>query len=63
MLIDQAGLKGAKVGQVHVSDRHCNFMVAEPGATSEDVLKLIEQVRAGVAERLGVELDTEIEIW
>ncbi|NIP85162.1 MAG: UDP-N-acetylmuramate dehydrogenase [Planctomycetales bacterium] len=63
MLIEQAGLKGTRVGQVVVSDRHANFMIAEQGATAADVLKLIDKVRAAVAERLGVELETEIEIW
>jgi UDP-N-acetylmuramate dehydrogenase len=63
MLIDQAGLKGARVGQVVVSDRHANFMIAEEGATAADVLKLIDDVREAVTERLGVELATEIEIW
>lgn len=63
MLIDQAGLKGTRVGGAEVSDRHANFIVAESGASSQDVLKLIELVRARVAERLGVELETEIEIW
>jgi UDP-N-acetylmuramate dehydrogenase len=63
MLIEQANLKTAKVGEAQVSDRHANFIVTEPGATSKDVLQLIDQIRAGVAERLGVELETEIEIW
>jgi UDP-N-acetylmuramate dehydrogenase len=63
MLIDQAGLKGTRVGGAEVSDRHANFIIAEPGATSEDVLKLIDLVRSRVAERLGVELETEIEVW
>jgi UDP-N-acetylmuramate dehydrogenase len=63
MLIDQAGLKGTRVGGAEVSDRHANFIVANPGATSHDVINLIELVRDRVAERLGVELETEIDIW
>jgi UDP-N-acetylmuramate dehydrogenase len=63
MLIDQAGLKGTRVGGAEVSDRHANFIVADQGATSQDVLKLIDLVRTRVAEHLGVELETEIEIW
>jgi len=63
MLIDQCGLKGARVGQAEVSDRHANFVVAAPGATSRDVAKLIELVRSRVAERLGIELELEIQIW
>lgn len=63
LLIDQAGLKGTRVGGAEVSDRHANFIVAEPGATSHDVLRLIEVVRSRVADRLGMELDLEIEVW
>ena len=63
MLIDQAGLKGTRVGGAEVSDRHANFIIAEPGATTHDVLRLIELVRSRVADRLGVELEMEIEVW
>jgi UDP-N-acetylmuramate dehydrogenase len=63
MLIDQAGLKGTRIGGAEVSDRHGNFIVTDADATSADVLRLIELVRSRVAERLGVELETEIEIW
>jgi UDP-N-acetylmuramate dehydrogenase len=63
MLIEQAGMKGTTLGQVEVSQRHSNFIVAHEGATSQDVLKLIDLVRSRVAERLGVELETDIEIW
>jgi UDP-N-acetylmuramate dehydrogenase len=63
MLIDQAGLKGEKVGGAEVSQRHANFIIAHPKATARDVLKLIDLVRSRVAERMGVELETEIEIW
>ncbi|MCH2114231.1 MAG: UDP-N-acetylmuramate dehydrogenase [Pirellulales bacterium] len=62
-LIDQAGLKGTRVGAVEVSQRHANFVVADQGATSQDVLRLIDMIRSRVAERLGVELETELEIW
>jgi UDP-N-acetylmuramate dehydrogenase len=63
MLIEQAGLKGTRVGGAEVSDRHANFVVTEPDATSKDVLQLIDLMRSTVAERLGVELEMEIEIW
>ncbi len=63
MLIDQCGLKGESVGGVEVSQRHANFFVAKAGATAKDVLQLIDVVRNRVAERMGVELETEIEIW
>lgn len=63
MLIEQAGLKNSRSGQAEVSERHANFIVADPGATSQDVLTLIELVKQRVLERLGIELETEIEIW
>ena len=63
MLIEQAGLKNTRVGGAQVSDRHANFIVADEGATTVDVLKLIDQVRERVMDRLGIELETEIEIW
>jgi UDP-N-acetylmuramate dehydrogenase len=63
MLIDQAGLKGERVGEAEVSQRHANFIVAHPGSTSRDVLKLIDVVRSRIVERMGIELETELEIW
>jgi UDP-N-acetylmuramate dehydrogenase len=63
MLIDQAGLKNTRYGQAEVSERHANFIIADEGATSQDVLQLIEVVRQRVFDRLGIELETEIEIW
>jgi UDP-N-acetylmuramate dehydrogenase len=62
-LIEQAGLKGTRVGAVEVSQRHANFIVAGEGASSQDVLRLMDLIRSRVAERLGVELETELEIW
>jgi UDP-N-acetylmuramate dehydrogenase len=63
MLIDQCGLKGERLGGAEVSQRHANFFIAHPGATAKDILQLIDLVRNRVAERMGVELETEIEIW
>jgi UDP-N-acetylmuramate dehydrogenase len=63
MLIEQAGLKGTRVGGAEVSQRHANFIVVDNGAMTADVLKLIELVREQVLEKLGIELETEIEIW
>jgi UDP-N-acetylmuramate dehydrogenase len=63
MLIDQCGLKGERVGGAEVSQRHANFFVTDSDASSRDVLELIDVVRSRVAERMGVELELEIEIW
>lgn len=62
-LIEQAGLRGAKVGGAEISDRHANFIAVRPGATSEHVVRLIELMQMQVQDRIGVELETEIEIW
>jgi UDP-N-acetylmuramate dehydrogenase len=62
-LIETSGLKGTRIGGAVVSDRHANFIVAEPEATSNDVLRLIDLIRSQVHDRTGVELELELEIW
>jgi len=62
-LIDRAGLKGLQVGGAVVSEKHANFIIARPGCTSRDVMRLIDAVRERVREQFGVELELEIEIW
>ncbi len=62
-LIDEAGLKGTRIGGAVVSDRHANFIIAEPECTAQDVIRLIDLIRSQVHERLDVELERELEIW
>jgi UDP-N-acetylmuramate dehydrogenase len=62
-LIDHAGLKGSRIGGAVVSDRHANFIVAEPECSAQDVLRLIELIRGQVRDRAGIELELELEIW
>lgn len=62
-LIEQSGLKSAQMGHASVSEANANFIIAQPGAKSGDVIALIDRLRNGVAERLGVALETEIQIW
>ncbi|MHC5537963.1 UDP-N-acetylmuramate dehydrogenase, partial [Singulisphaera rosea] len=62
-LIEQAGLKGTRVGGAEVSDRHANFIVAQPGATATDVLNLMEQIRQRVWQQFGYDLEPQIQIW
>jgi len=62
-LIERAGLKGTRIGGAVVSERHANFIVAEHDCTSTDVLRLIDLVRDQVEDRMGVELELELEIW
>jgi len=61
-LIDELGLKGARVGGAVVSDVHGNFIVNEGHATAKDVLALIEVVRQRARTARGIELETEVEI-
>jgi UDP-N-acetylmuramate dehydrogenase len=62
-LIEQAGLRSARVGEASVSEHNANFLIADPGSTSADVLGLIELLKSGVEERLGVQLEMQIEVW
>lgn len=62
-LIEQAGLKGTRVGGAEISDRHANFIVTHPGAKSSDVLRLIDLIRSKISEQFGVNLESEIKIW
>jgi len=61
-LIDQAGLKGRRVGDAEVSNKHANFIVNKGQAKASDVLSLIEIIQAAVFERFGVQLQTEVTI-
>ncbi|MEW5717894.1 MAG: UDP-N-acetylmuramate dehydrogenase [Chloroflexota bacterium] len=61
-LIDQAGLKGTRVGGIEVSQVHANFFVNRGGATADDVLQLIELVRERVRVVFGIDLELEIEV-
>ena len=62
-LIEDAGLKGTRVGGIEVCDQDPNYFTAESGSSSDDVLKLIEMVKTQVAERLDVTLEQAIQIW
>ena len=61
-LIQQCGLKGARVGGAQVSPKHAGFVVNTGGATCADVCALIELVRARVREEAGVDLEPELQI-
>jgi UDP-N-acetylmuramate dehydrogenase len=61
-LIDEAGLKGTRVGGAHVSSKHANFIVADDGSSAADVLGLIRLVRERVLDAAGVELEPEVRL-
>ena len=62
-LIDQAGLKGFRVGNAGISDKHAGFAVNLGGATANDVKELLQTVSDRVFEQSGIRLEPEIRIW
>ncbi|HEX2404118.1 MAG TPA: UDP-N-acetylmuramate dehydrogenase [Acidimicrobiia bacterium] len=60
-IIDSLGLKGTRVGDVAVSEKHANFFVAGSSATSEDIRKLVVAVKDRVFEETGTMLEPEIQ--
>ena len=62
-LIDQAGLKGLRVGDAEVSREHANFLVNHGHATAAEFAELMDQVRSRVWEVQGVDLEPEVEVW
>ncbi|KKK39654.1 UDP-N-acetylenolpyruvoylglucosamine reductase [Mesobacillus campisalis] len=61
-LIEKAGLKGHSIGGAQISEMHGNFIVNTGNATAEDVLALIEHVKATILDQYGVRMETEVEI-
>jgi UDP-N-acetylmuramate dehydrogenase len=61
-LIEEAGLKGFRLGSAHVSEKHANFIQADKGGRADDVRALLEHVRGVVEDRCGVWLATEVRL-
>ena len=61
-LIEQAGLKGRRVGGAQVSEKHAGFIVNVGDATAADILTLIGVVQDEVEARFGVRLETEVRV-
>lgn len=59
-LIEDCGLKGSAIGGAQVSEKHAGFIVNRGGATADDVLRLIEHIRATVRRTYNVELECEL---
>lgn len=62
-LIDQSGLKGFRVGNAAISEKHAGFAVNLGGATALDVRKLLNRVSDIVFEKTGIRLEPEVRIW
>jgi UDP-N-acetylmuramate dehydrogenase len=61
-VIEAAGLKGTRIGQIEVSEIHANYLVNLGGGTAREALELISHVRQKVHERLGIELEPEVKV-
>ncbi len=61
-VIEAAGLKGTRIGNIEVSPVHANYLVNHGGGTAEDALRLIEHVRKTVWDELGIELESEVRV-
>lgn len=59
-LIEKAGLKGKRIGNAQVSEKHAGFIVNRGGATSADVLSLIDYIKNELLKKFGVEIECEI---
>jgi UDP-N-acetylmuramate dehydrogenase len=62
-LIDEAGLKGYRVGDAAISEKHAGFAVNLGNATAADVRQLLDRVAQIVFEKTGIRLEPEVRIW
>lgn len=60
-LIEECGLKGKKTGKAEISKKHANFIVNSGGASSKDVIKLINLAKKTVKRKFGIALEEEIQ--
>jgi UDP-N-acetylmuramate dehydrogenase len=61
-LIKDSGCAGMKMGDAHISEKHCNFFVNKGNAKSQDLENLIYQVKNRVLNKTGIKLELELEI-
>lgn len=61
-LIEEAGLKGIRIGDAQVSEKHANFIVNRGHATAADILRLVALIQQRVLEKTGRTLETEVKI-
>lgn len=62
-LIEQAGLKGTRQGGIEVSGLHANYFVNDGTGTAAAFVQLLQDVRAAVRSRFGIELEPEVKFW
>lgn len=61
-LIEQAGLKGFRIGGAKVSELHANFIINDGNASTGDIKSLVELIKQRVKEQFGIELREEVRI-
>lgn len=61
-LIEELGLKGSRIGDAQVSEKHGNFIVNRKKATAAEILSLIEMIRLTVFQKTGRTLETEVKV-
>jgi UDP-N-acetylmuramate dehydrogenase len=61
--IDRAGLRGFRIGDASISEKHPNFIVNLGNATAADILKLIRKVKREVYQQVGIRMEEEVELW
>jgi UDP-N-acetylmuramate dehydrogenase len=61
-LIDAVGLRGHRIGDAQISEKHCNFFVNLGAARAADVYALMQEAQRRVREQFGIELENEIEL-
>ncbi|MBU9725990.1 UDP-N-acetylmuramate dehydrogenase [Diplocloster modestus] len=59
-LIMDAGLRGCRIGDAQVSEKHCGFVINRGSATASQIMQLIRHIQAEVKEQFGVTLETEV---
>jgi UDP-N-acetylmuramate dehydrogenase len=61
-VIDETGLKGFRIGQAMISERHGNFIINLGKATAKEILQLMERVEKKVYEKKGISLEREVKV-
>jgi UDP-N-acetylmuramate dehydrogenase len=61
-LIERAGCKGMKIGGARISEKHCNYFLTEPQATSRDFIELVKLVRNKIKKNFGIDLELEVKV-
>ena len=62
-ILQQAGVAGTSVGKASLAEHDLNLLIVESGASSTQVLELIQQLQQTVKEKMEIELETAIQLW